>query len=50
MKEYIPLVTFSIGIILSIVSVFNREQEKGEKLQDEYFKILVSYFRAKQIT
>lgn len=49
MKEYIPLVTFSIGIILSIVSVFNREQEKGEKLQDEYFKILVSYFRAKQI-
>lgn len=49
MKDYMTLIVALIGVMISIISVFNKEQEKGEQLQYEYFKILYSYFELKNV-
>lgn len=48
MKDYIALITAGISVVIAIIACFNKEQEKGEKLQDEYFKILTEYFEIKK--
>ncbi|NOW92351.1 uncharacterized protein YxeA [Clostridium beijerinckii] len=49
MKDYIALITAVISIIIAIVACFNKEQEKGEELQEEYFKILIEYLEIKKV-
>ncbi|WP_455797541.1 hypothetical protein [Clostridium butyricum] len=48
--EEIKWTTIVITIITSIIALINNKQDKGDKLQEEYFKdILLEYFRVKNI-
>jgi len=50
MKDYLPLITVLASVIFAIITSFNKQQETGELLQDEYFKtILLAYYEVRKV-
>lgn len=49
MKDYIALISALISVVVAIVACFNKAQQKGEGLQEEYFKILIEYFEIEKV-